>query len=180
MTEEEYEVEIETEISHDQKPSLKQERLESEIDWYEESEESDSEPEPVKLARPKFVSKNKRNNQVAQSRNDPTKKMDSREETLKMVEQTIRMEKVREAEKYGEYEEFGDVDDTDDLDPEKERAEWKLRELQRIKRERQELEAIEKEQEEIERRRNMTEEEKLAEDRERLLQEKQEKMNRPK
>ena len=56
------------------------------------------------------------------------------------------------------------VDDTDDLDPVAERAAWKLRELQRIKREREKLIARELEREELEKRRNMEESERLKED----------------
>ncbi|RFU30101.1 hypothetical protein B7463_g6256, partial [Scytalidium lignicola] len=57
-----------------------------------------------------------------------------------------------------------DVDDTDDIDPEAEYAAWKLRELKRIKRERETIEEREMEREEIERRKNLTEEERKAED----------------
>ena len=56
------------------------------------------------------------------------------------------------------------VDDTDDLDPAAEKAAWKLRELQRIKRERESLIAREREREELEQRRNMDESERLKED----------------
>src|SRR5271170_6824623 len=56
------------------------------------------------------------------------------------------------------------VDDTDDLDPAAERSAWKLRELQRIKRERESLIARELELEELEKRRNMDESERLKED----------------
>ena len=56
------------------------------------------------------------------------------------------------------------VDDTDDLDPAAEKAAWKLRELQRIKREREALIARELELEELEKRRNMDESERLKED----------------
>lgn len=58
------------------------------------------------------------------------------------------------------------VDDTDGLDPEAEYAAWKLRELKRLKRDREVIEAREKEIEEIERRKNLTKEEREAEDRE--------------
>lgn len=49
-------------------------------------------------------------------------------------------------------------------DPEAEYAAWKLRELKRIKREREAIEAREAERAEVERRRNLTEEERRAED----------------
>lgn len=56
------------------------------------------------------------------------------------------------------------VDDTDGLDPETERAAWKLRELKRVQRERTAIETAEKEREEIERRRNLSREDREAED----------------
>ncbi|KAJ3107560.1 hypothetical protein HDU97_003865 [Phlyctochytrium planicorne] len=60
-----------------------------------------------------------------------------------------------------------DVDDTDGLDEDSEYDAWKLRELQRIKRDREEQEAVEQEKLEIERRRNMTDAE-LIEENERV------------
>lgn len=66
------------------------------------------------------------------------------------------------------------VDDTDGLDPDAEYAAWKLRELKRLKRDREAIEQREKEIEEIERRRNLTQEERDAEDREYLEQQKEE------
>lgn len=56
------------------------------------------------------------------------------------------------------------VDDTDDIDPVAEKAAWKLRELQRLKRERESLIVRELEREELEKRRNMDESERLKED----------------
>ncbi|KAL8930639.1 MAG: hypothetical protein Q9208_000510 [Pyrenodesmia sp. 3 TL-2023] len=67
-----------------------------------------------------------------------------------------------------------EVDDTDDIDPEMERAAWKLRELKRVKRDREAIEQAEKEREEIERRRNLTKDEREAEDKEFLEQQKEE------
>ncbi|KAK5045582.1 hypothetical protein LTR84_009200 [Exophiala bonariae] len=66
------------------------------------------------------------------------------------------------------------VDDTDGLDPDAEHAAWKLRELQRLKRDREALISREKELEEIDRRRNLTAEERDAEDRAFLDKQKQE------
>jgi microfibrillar-associated protein 1 len=56
------------------------------------------------------------------------------------------------------------IDDTDDMDPSSERAAWKLRELQRIKRDREALIARELEREELERIRNMDEAEREEQD----------------
>lgn len=73
-----------------------------------------------------------------------------------------------------EAEEEGAIDDRDGIDPEGEYAAWKLRELKRVKREREAIEEAEKEREEIERRRNLTAEERDAEDREYLAKQKEE------
>ena len=73
-----------------------------------------------------------------------------------------------------------DVDTEDDVDPESEYAAWKLRELQRLKRDRDQLIAREKEREEIEQRRNMTTEERQREDAERMVRQKEEKESRGK
>lgn len=67
-----------------------------------------------------------------------------------------------------------EVDDTDEIDPEMERAAWKLRELKRVKRDREAIEQAEKEREEIERRRNLTKEEREAEDKKFLELQKEE------
>lgn len=64
------------------------------------------------------------------------------------------------------------VDDTDGVDPEAEHSAWRLRELHRLKRDREVMVAREKELEEIERRRNLTAEERDAEDKEFLEKQK--------
>ncbi|KAK5094300.1 hypothetical protein LTR70_004192 [Exophiala xenobiotica] len=66
------------------------------------------------------------------------------------------------------------VDDTDGIDPEAEHLAWRLRELHRLKRDREAMVAREKELEEIERRRNLTKEEREAEDRNFLTKQKEE------
>ncbi len=73
-----------------------------------------------------------------------------------------------------------EVDDTDDLDPEAEYAAWKLRELKRLRRERDAIEAKEAELAEIERRRNLTEEERRAEDDAHVARQREEKEGRGK
>ena len=70
------------------------------------------------------------------------------------------------------------VDDTDGLDPAAEHAAWRLRELQRLKRDREQLIAKEKETEEVERRRNLTAAEREAEDRVHLDKQREEKEGR--
>jgi microfibrillar-associated protein 1 len=67
------------------------------------------------------------------------------------------------------------VDDTDDIDPAAERAAWKVRELQRIKRDREALIARELEKEELERIRNMDEEEREEQDYKRKKEKEEEK-----
>ena len=62
------------------------------------------------------------------------------------------------------------VDDTDGLEPEAEFAAWKLRELKRLKRDRDQLKQREEAIEEIERRRNLSQAERDAEDRDHLEQ----------
>lgn len=66
------------------------------------------------------------------------------------------------------------VDDTDGIDPPAETLAWRLRELHRLKRDREAMIAREKELEEIERRRNLTKEEREAEDRDFLARQKEE------
>lgn len=73
-----------------------------------------------------------------------------------------------------------DVDTEDDVDPEAEYAAWKLRELKRIKRQRERIEEKEKEREELERRRNLTEEERNAEDAGLLAKQREDKESRGK
>jgi microfibrillar-associated protein 1 len=67
-----------------------------------------------------------------------------------------------------------EVDDADGVDPEAELTAWKLREFRRVKRDRDAIIAAEKEREEVERRRNLTAEEREAEDREYLDAQKEE------
>ncbi|KZT22113.1 hypothetical protein NEOLEDRAFT_1171554 [Neolentinus lepideus HHB14362 ss-1] len=68
-----------------------------------------------------------------------------------------------------------DIDDTDGLDPEGEFEAWRLRELERIKREKEEEMALELEREEIERRRALPEEVRMKEDLERAKKLREEK-----
>lgn len=144
----------------------------------EESEESESEEEvKPRLIAPKFISKAARAKlQAAQ----PTKT----EEDIAREEKERREEKATEllqaqidrdqaakavGKKAWDDDDNAledDVDDTDGLDPEAELAAWKIRELKRIKRDREALVEKEKIREENERRRNLTAEEREAEDQE--------------
>ncbi|KAK3899847.1 splicing factor, Prp19-binding domain-containing protein [Staphylotrichum tortipilum] len=68
-----------------------------------------------------------------------------------------------------------EVDDTDDLDPAAEYAAWKLRELHRLRRERDAIESRERDLAEVERRRNLTEDERRAEDEAHMARQREEK-----
>ncbi|KAK9481038.1 splicing factor, Prp19-binding domain-containing protein [Lipomyces japonicus] len=151
-----------------------------------ESESEEEEEDKKVLLRPVFVPKNKRNGAAAQlsasTEQDEDTKAQKKEETLQIIEQQIRVEAEAHA-KASLHEDnaaanLADIDDADDLDPLAERAAWKLRELKRVKREREELEQREKELEEIERRRNLTEDQRMEEDGERLRDQQDEKRSR--
>ncbi|KAK9768132.1 hypothetical protein K7432_001482 [Basidiobolus ranarum] len=86
-----------------------------------------------------------------------------KKESRQMVAEEIR----REMEDSGDDDENlrpPDIDDTDGLDEEAEYEAWKLRELQRVKRDKEERLVVEKERAEIERRRAMPEKQRWAED----------------
>lgn len=70
------------------------------------------------------------------------------------------------------------VDDTDGLDPAAEHSAWRLRELQRLKRDREMLVAKEREIEEIERRRNLSAAERAEEDKVYIDKQREEKEGR--
>ncbi|CAK3812084.1 Microfibrillar-associated 1 [Lecanosticta acicola] len=150
----------------------------SEEEESSEEEDSDSDDEPKKpMLAPKFISKAKR----AQQQNSSTLSAEQQaaEEERKRKEKADELLQAqierdaaarRAGKKYWDDDDVveGEVDDTDDVDPEAEKAAWKLRELKRVQRDRQALIAKEKEREEVERRRNLTAEEREAEDREYL------------
>ncbi|KAK5627219.1 hypothetical protein RRF57_002934 [Xylaria bambusicola] len=163
---------------------------ESEEGSDDEQEESSEDEAPRRLMlKPKFVPKSQRNaksKEVAAAGDEKeVARLAEEEEARKkkamdeLVEEQMR--KDAEARAVGKkhwddlMDEEEDVDTEDDKDPEAEYAAWKLRELKRIKREREAIEAREKEREEVERRRNLTEEERKAEDEAFLAQQKEEK-----
>ena len=148
-------------------------------------EESISENEVPKLLRPTFIKKDQRKESGITEDSKNEAEMWAEEEARRKAkadamiqEQLERDAAARAAGKKDwdddELQEVEQVDDTDDLDPETERAAWKLRELKRVKREREAIEVAEKEREEIERRRNLTIEEREAEDKEFLEGQKEE------
>uniref|UniRef100_A0A5S6QWU4 MFAP1 domain-containing protein n=1 Tax=Trichuris muris TaxID=70415 RepID=A0A5S6QWU4_TRIMR len=137
---------------------------------YEEC--TDSENEAVPRLKPVFVNKRERATlleaaeeqrlQEEAEMEEKQKQEERRAQTVKMVEELLRLEmeqesSVREEDKY-------DLDAilTDDENEEIAYELWKVRELKRIKRDREEREAYEKEKAEIQRVHNMTEEERRA------------------
>ena len=140
------------------------------------SDESSSEDEaPKKLLRPTFIKKSQRKDPSPTTETYTSDQKRIEEETLKtqktdalIQEQLEKDAAARGASKKDwdddELAALSDIDDTDNLDPEAERALWKLRELTRVKRDRAAIEAAENELAEITRRRNLTQEDREAED----------------
>ncbi|KAG7435624.1 Uncharacterized protein Forpi1262_v002854 [Fusarium oxysporum f. sp. raphani] len=133
-----------------------------------ESEEESSEDEAPRrlMIRPKFVPKSQRGN---------AKTPAQEEEEARQAEEEARKKAADELHWDDDENEDSDVDTTDGLDPEAEEAAWRVRELKRLKRARAIIEEREKELAEVERRRNLTEEERQAEDEAFLAQQKEEK-----
>jgi microfibrillar-associated protein 1 len=144
-----------------------------------ESEDSSSEDEKPVRARPVFLKKGQRdvangNEHGAVSRKKPEDDLWAEEQARKkeradaMIQEELEKQAQLKAagKKYWDDEDniVDDVDDTDDVDPEAEYAAWKLREIKRLKRDQDAIVAAEREREEIERRRNLSKEERDAED----------------
>ncbi|KAI5862738.1 splicing factor, Prp19-binding domain-containing protein [Durotheca rogersii] len=171
-----------TEDSHDNEEDTSDDIRE------DEAESSDEEaPRPLML-KPRFVPKTERQghaNGIGTFINDPGTSSLILEETRRrkaideIVEEQMRRDVAARAVGKRHWDdamdEEDDVDTGDDIDPEAEFAAWKLRELKRIKREREAIEAREKDKAEVERRRNLTEEERKAEDEIFLTKQKEEK-----
>lgn len=155
------------------------------VDLEESSSEYDSESDdgerPKVLYKPVFIPKHQRDtvqrqpDELDEEEAEKQRKAEIEQrnkESRQLVGETVRREM---AEKEAEENNDPEVDDTDGLDPEGEYQAWKLRELNRIKRDKEERIAREKELDEIERRRNLPEEERLKEDLERAKQLREEK-----
>lgn len=137
-------------------------------------EESSSEEEAPRrlMMRPKFVPKSQRGKEVNTEKQEEDARLAEEEAKKKaadeLVEEQIRKDLAARAAGKKHWDdddnEDSDVDTTDGLDPEAEEAAWRVRELKRLKRARAAIEEQERELAEVERRRNLTEEERKAED----------------
>lgn len=160
---------------------------ESGSDEDEEDDESEEEAPTRKFVAPTFVSKAQRKTAAAPKQNEEDIAAEEERKRKEKADALLQaqIEKDAAARAAGrrawddeDPDAIEDVDDTDDLDPEAELAAWKLRELRRVKREREAIEAAEKEREEIERRRNLTAEQREAEDAAHIAAQKEEKEGR--
>ena len=180
-------------------PILKSEDEESEAESDEESEseseaeDSSSEDEPKrKVQRPTFMKKTEREPSTIangttlapEASETPGLEEEDRVRRLAQTEDLIADRIKRDAlaraagrKGWDDDEDFAPeelVDDTDGLDPEAEHQAWRLRELQRLKRDREAMISREKKIEELDRRRKMTVEEREKEDKEFLSKQKEE------
>ncbi|GAA5828440.1 hypothetical protein JCM3770_001185, partial [Rhodotorula araucariae] len=148
---------------------------------YETDSDDEDEQEPLKpLYKPVFVSKRNRDTVAAQKKElDPAAieaQQAAEAERRRFEAKTLVADSIiREIAQKEAQEVHPDVDDTDGLDPEGEFEAWKLRELQRLKRDREERYALEKVREEVEARRALPEELRLKEDTERAEKSRKEK-----
>ncbi|GAA5843089.1 hypothetical protein JCM9279_001858 [Rhodotorula babjevae] len=146
-----------------------------------EYETDSEEEEPLKpLYKPVFVSKRNRDTVTTQKKELDPEAIEAqqaaeaerrRQEAKNLVATSI----VRELADKEAQEVHPDVDDTDGLDPEGEFEAWKLRELQRLKRDREERYALEKVREEVEARRALPDELRMKEDTQRADQSRKDK-----
>ncbi|KAL1593336.1 hypothetical protein SLS60_010944 [Paraconiothyrium brasiliense] len=153
-----------------------------------EEESSSEEEAPKKLLRPVFLKKGQRDKVAApvKTAEEVAAEEEQRrqEQTKALVQEQIEQRAAAKAAGKKDWDDdveeadINAVDDTDNLDPEAEYAAWRLREFKRIKRERLAIEEAEAERAEIERRRNLTEAERDAEDREFLEKQKEERGDR--
>lgn len=149
----------------------------------EESEEEEEAPRRL-MMRPKFIPKAQRTATSKDPEADAEAARQAEEEARKraadeLVEEQIKRDLAARAagkKHWDDEDDSGsDVDTTDGLDPEAEEAAWRVRELKRLRRARQAIEERERELAEVERRRNLTEEERAAEDEAFLARQREEK-----
>ncbi|KAL6878900.1 splicing factor, Prp19-binding domain-containing protein [Trichoderma novae-zelandiae] len=184
VTEEEEEEEEDDEEEDEEKSGSGSEEGESSSG--EEEEEEEEAPRRL-MMRPKFIPKSQRSGAAGAGKNPEEEAEAARqaeEEARKraadeLVEEQIKKDLAARAagKKHWDDEENedSDVDTTDGLDPEAEEAAWRVRELKRLRRARQGIEERERELAEVERRRNLTEEERAAEDEAFLAKQREEK-----
>ena len=166
-----------------------EEEEESEEEEDDDEEESESEEESSedeaprrKMMQLKFVPKNKRTTkdpaqeaEEARQAEEEARKKAADELVEEQIKKDLAARAAGKTHWVDDDAEASDVDTTDGLDPEAEEAAWRVRELKRLKRARAVIEEREKELAEVERRRNLTEEERQAEDEEFLAKQKEEK-----
>ncbi|OAA74081.1 microfibrillar-associated protein MfaP1 [Cordyceps fumosorosea ARSEF 2679] len=142
-----------------------------------DSEEDSSEDEAPRrmMMRPKFVPKSQRaaaNGQAAtEAEEEEVAARQKKAAADALVEEQIKKDLAARAAGKKHWEDdddadgaASDVDTTDGLDPAAEEAQWRVRELKRVRRARAAIEEREAELAEVERRRNLTAEERAAED----------------
>ncbi|KDO27394.1 hypothetical protein SPRG_06981 [Saprolegnia parasitica CBS 223.65] len=142
---------------------------ESSSEWETDTDTSEDE----QMLKPVFVPKAARDTIRAQEEKLALQEKKEEEKAAKMVERKSESRKlvaeVLQREQELTTDETTDIDDmpddTDNVDPEKERQEWELREMRRLKRDKDERQEREREIAETLRRRNLTDEEREAEDR---------------
>jgi microfibrillar-associated protein 1 len=170
-----------------------EEESEGEEDEEEESEEEESDSEEEEsseeeaprrmMIRPKFVPKSQRGNakdpeaeaEAARQAEEEARRKAADELVEEQIKKDLAARAAGKKHWDDDEDEDSDVDTTDGLDPEAEEAAWRVRELKRLRRARAEIEAAEAERAEVERRRNLTEEERAAEDEAYLAKQKEEK-----
>mmetsp|Transcript_10234 Transcript_10234/g.21667 ORF Transcript_10234/g.21667 Transcript_10234/m.21667 type:complete len:469 (-) Transcript_10234:81-1487(-) len=141
-----------------------------------ETDSEDDDPRRGAMLKPVFVSKNQRDTvkekeALAKEEEEAERKKEERKKERKVESKSLLVDHIRiaeEAEREGANEnDASDIELIDDDDEKNEAEEyelWKIRELKRIKRDKEERLEKKKELEFIEKRRNMTDEERMADD----------------
>ncbi|CAM9648046.1 unnamed protein product [Chrysoparadoxa australica] len=183
------EEEAELEGQADQEEAAGPESSSESSEW--ETDTDDSDVEQQRLLKPVFVPKAKRETILEQelleaARLEAQGRFKAEMEERKKESRTLVAEEVRRDQEQSEKVLDGvDSDlempnDDDEIDEEKEYEDWKVRELQRVKRDQEEREKILKEAAEVERRRKLTPEARKAEDEARRAKEGKLKKEKPK
>jgi len=141
----------------------------------DEYEEDESEEEEVEDLRPVFIPKSQRITLLEQQAKlkeeeekiERQKEYDElkREKTRVKLAESLRKLEEKQVEENQIDSDVGNPDNDETFDEEIEFEAWKVREITRLKRDMEEREVLIQEKEELMRRRNMTDEERMAEDR---------------